>query len=440
MNLNLFKVIRDARALRVEKLIHGNEQFYLNEIDKEEFWLKGLNNNWNRLAKNVEAYGDWVRRKDVPLQFKCISDFTQLIPICTKQVVRRNILNLIDRSKGVDSWKSTGGSTATPIKIPMWKSELERTQANQWLARSWHGLAPQSRLFMLWGHSHLFGQGITGWLNARKRELFDQVLGYCRFSAYDLSPSEVKRGLNILLRFKPEYIYGYSVALDRFARMNMEMKEDVHRLGIKRVQATAESFPYPDSREVVEEFFGCPVIMEYGAVETGVIAATGARGLYSVFWRDFFLEVVTNKNGSSRLLVTTLYPRALPLLRYDLGDLIELAEDGGGMRSLSGIQEFSEVKGRCFEGVTFSDGKFIHSGIFGHLVRDIEGVLAFQVHQRDESLCLHYIGLRELNTKEIDQINTRGRKVDERLARMQLIRVDKLDHTIAGKTLAVVVH
>ena len=45
--------------------------------------------------------------------------------------------------------------------------------------------------------------------------------------------------------------------------------------------------------------------MEYGAVEAGLGAHTHPSGDYPVFWRSHIL--------------TSLYPRAFPLARYEIG-------------------------------------------------------------------------------------------------------------------------
>jgi phenylacetate-CoA ligase len=432
--------VRLLRAKSLSQLVDENTQFYASGRDRAVYWLSELNKNWGRLTQNVEHYKLLVEQGNCPSQFDSIAEFCDAIPVCTKNVLKCSIESRIDCSHKIDFWKSTGGSTANPIQIPMWNEELAYIRANQWMGRACHGLYPNSKTFLLWGHSHLFGSGILGWVNARKRETQDWILGYCRFSAYDLSREKMQECALKMAEFAPDYVYGYSVALDRFARHNLERKEQIRRIGIKRVQATAESFPSEDSKEVIEEVFGCPVIMEYGAIETGVIASTNAEGDFSVFWRDFFLEAVPNDAGTFRLLVTTLYPRALPLVRFDLGDLVELMPHDVSNSRLQGLVQFSSVIGRCFDGISSPSGKFIHSGLFAHLIREMKFLNGFQMHQKDGELVMWYLASRDLNAEELNLILRRGRLIDDYLGRIKFLRVTELERTVAGKSPAVVVH
>lgn len=436
----LLRPLRRARARRIERLVARSDEAYRELSNREEYWLDGLNSNWQRLVERVGRYKEMFQEGRVPPKFDSIAEFLACVPECSKKELRDNIGGHIDSLRAPDIWKSTGGSTATPIQIPMWKEELTQVRTNQWSARAWHGLDPASKLFLLWGHSHLFGSGVKGWFNARKREVQDNILGYYRFSAYNLSEERMHECAKKMGEFAPDYVYGYSVALDRFARLNYGRKDAIRNLGIKRVQATAESFPYPASKDLVEDVFGCQVIMEYGAVETGVMASTNMDTNYSVFWRDFFLEAVRDEGGAHRLLVTTLYPRALPLVRFDMGDLVELLPEDSGSEHVAGLACFSSVKGRCFEGVNLENGKFIHSGIFSQLVRDLECVHGFQVHQTGMILTMRYLGSRDLSGKELNLIRRRCSRIDDSLSEMKFTRVAELDRTVAGKSPAVVIH
>ena len=89
--------------------------------------------------------------------------------------------------------RTTGGSTSEPIQLAAWKSELDYANADVWLARSWFGIDPGDKLFLIWGHSHQLGRGIPGKVNAIRREMKDVVLGYHRASAYDLSEKAMRR-------------------------------------------------------------------------------------------------------------------------------------------------------------------------------------------------------------------------------------------------------
>jgi phenylacetate-CoA ligase len=307
-----------------------------------------------------------------------------------------------------------------------------------WLGRSWYGVSPASRLFLLWGHSHLLGAGIKGWLNARKRMVLDRMLGYFRFSAYDLRPEVLGRAALKLIRFKPDYLIGYSIALDLFASANTSLREELRALGMKMAVGAAEGFPSSESEARLGDLFGCPIAMEYGAVETGLMAHTHPSGGYRVYWRTYFMEAERRCPESHNMTVriTNLYPRCTPLVRYEIGDEIETWEHKE--ERILGLESFKRVVGRCNDYVLLEDGARIHSEAFTHAVRACPVIGSYQVVQSGTHLCIRYTSDVPLNGSHISQIRERLGKIHLALGRMEFERVDRLMQTVAGKTRMVI--
>jgi len=354
----------------------------------------------------------------------------------TRAEIKRAHEQFIDTSRRPDSWRTTGGSTAEPLRVPVWHSEIELATKNIWSARSWFGVQPSDRLFLIWGHSHMLGSGLKGWLNARARNVKDGLLGYYRYPAYNLGTRALTGAADALLGFKPDYLLGYSVALDRFARVNRERADQFHRLGLKLAIATAESFPSPDSRELIEEVLGCQVRMEYGAVETGPLAHQGPAGPYRIFWSDYILEGIESKTASGcyEILVTSLYRRCLPLVRYRIGDLISDNPDSEEFN-----QEFERVVGRCNDFVLLKDQSPLHSEAFSHAVKDNKSILGYQVIQSNTGLItLNYTSNQQLEERDIARLRDRLGRISPELTGIAIERADRLEQTVAGKTLAIV--
>jgi len=324
----------------------------------------------------------WARaqrtRLNLPDRFEDWATFERLIPVQRKADLRAVVAMSGGEAADVD-WRSTGGTMAQPMRLPVFASEAEVAALDIWLGRGRLGISASDRLFLIWGHSHIFGVGLRGAVGRLRRRISDWALGYTRWNAYRLAPDDLDRAADALLRSGARYVVGYASALDRFARANQGRAAALHRLGLAAVIATAEGFPRADSREVVEACFGCPVVMEYGAVETGPIAYQRPSGGYDVFWAHHRLEMLdAGSPGADReMAVTSLYPRALPLLRYALGDLIQ--SPAGVDR---GLTEFLAVAGRCNESVILPDGAVIHSEAFTHAIRDVPGIRAYQIVRR----------------------------------------------------------
>ena len=354
----------------------------------------------------------------------------------TRGEIKRSPDQFIDLSRRPDSWRTTGGSTAEPLRVPVWHSEVEVARQNIWSARSWFGVQPSDRLFLIWGHSHMLGSGLKGWLNARLRNVKDGLLGYYRYPAYNLGTRALTDCAQTLLKFKPDYLLGYSVALDRFVRVNRDKADQFHRLGLKLAIATAESLPSPASRELIEEVLGCPLAMEYGAVETGPLAHQGPGGRYRVFWADYMFEGAESKSapGCYEILVTSLHRRSMPLVRYRIGDVISEDPDSKDFN-----QEFERVVGRCNDFVLLKDDSPLHSEAFSHAVKDNKSILGYQVVQSENGIIqLNYTSDQPLEEREIAKLRERLGKISPELIGIAIERAGWLEQTIAGKTIAIV--
>ena len=431
----MMSALRQLRARRYAPAIARLETFYAQPTTPASIraWQLGrFNAQWRRMRERVPYFRRLSAEAKLPGDFSSWQEFRGLMPSMDRALIQKEGPALMCETSPPDYWSTTGGSTAEPLRIPSWNSERERASANIWYARKWFGISPADRVFLIWGHSHLLGTGWRGYLNGAKRRFKDRALGYHRHSAYDMTEQSLLRAAEALLSFRPQYLIGYAATLDRFARVNGEMSDAFRALNLKVVIATAESFPRVDSKRLISETLGCPVIMEYGAVETGPIAYQKSNGLYSVLWEDYFIEGKPSALGPGyhEILLTSLSPRSLPLVRYKIGDLISADPDADDF-----AQEFEEVVGRCNDFVELRSGSVIHSEAFTHAVKEMSGITGYQVSQSaGGEVVLDYVSARPLAEGEMAVLRERLRRVNAELGAIGIRRVTALEQTIAGKT------
>jgi len=427
------KLLRKIRATTVLRRVLHAEALAArlgSESSVAAWQLDRLNEVWTRIVQNVPWYRDQWSRRNLPERFESLDEFASTVPITTRAQLRNRLDQRIDPTRPPEAFRATGGSTAEPLRFPCWTSEAQTAATAAWQARSWLGISPADRLFLLWGHSHLFGTGWRGSVRRAERRFRDLLLGYCRWSAYDLEPSSLRRAAQRLCEFRPDYVVGYSAALDRFAEANLGASDRLRTLNLKAVIATAEAFPSADSRDRIRDLFGCPVLMEYGAVETGVLAHEITESCYRTLWQNYLLECDrSGADGRADLLVTSLFPRCLPLVRYRIGDQIEATDD---CRTLLW---FRRVLGRCNDAITLGTGRVIHSEAIAHIVRDFPQIMAYQLAQfADGRVELRLRTAEEPSPQLQSAIRNRLRLLDAALGETELRRVAKLEQSVAGKT------
>ncbi len=272
--------------------------------------------------------------------------------------------------------------------MPAWGSETLHTRPNVWMAKSWFGVRPSDRLFLIWGIGQFTDCGLRGQYKMLMRKSRDWLLGYRRFPAYLLGEDILREIGQSLLEFRPHYLSAYSAALVRFALANEDLSPAFHRRRLKVVAGASEAFPRENSRDLLLRIFGAPVAMEYGMNETDLLAHTGPGGGFRVFWESYFFEAVEpGAAGGRKLRVTCLFPRCFPLIRYETGDEIDLAPGDRGL----GVAEFPRLRGRSADIVTLADGTILNCHGFDVAIRACPEITGFQTVYSEGSLSLDYL-------------------------------------------------
>jgi phenylacetate-CoA ligase len=190
--------------------------------------------------------------------------------------------------------------------------------AVMWAAYEWHGIRPGQSHARFWGTP----------LSKRKRALQrvrDSLLHRRRLSAFELTAQNCAAFFATLRGTRPFYAYGYPNVIAGFAEQCRNLGLDGRAIGLRIIVCTGELLS-PQARQLLESFFGCSVVNEYGCTESGVLAfECGAGSLHSIPVAAYH-QISTSDGAPVRvgepgeLVVTDLYGSVAPLLRYRLHD------------------------------------------------------------------------------------------------------------------------
>lgn len=182
---------------------------------------------------------------------------------------------------------------------------------------------------------------------AKVEQLKDKLMNRVRFPVFDLSDAAYEVFLQRFRKHSVKYVYGYTNAIRHFAGYlvdNNIVLKDVCPT-IKVVIVTSEMCTKAD-KDVIEKAFGIPVVIEYGASEVGIIGIDDIEGRMRMSEELLYLE--TNEKGE--LLITSLFNKAFPFIRYNIGDVVSIAEDAKG-------KYISSIGGRSDDTVLLPGGK-----------------------------------------------------------------------------------
>ncbi len=395
--------------------------------------LEQFNAVWKNVRRNTTFWGPLQERRE----FLSYIDFCEL-PELRKVDVIGSIDSLMRSDMTAVSVVSTGGSTGTPLRLPVGAEGAARTRAKQAEGRLKYGVHYRDRCFLIWGHSNAIGKGLRPLLERWKRLLKDWLVGYYRLSAYDLGVSVLQSKFADFVRFKPKWLCGYSSAVVAFARANSENQKQAQRTGLKMVLCSAERLNDEEAAEL-EAFFGAPIALEYGSVEFGPIAYTHPQETGMYVMDDLLVEAIpTDRPSIYRLLVTSLYDRVVPLIRYDIGDEVRISDPDfqGGV-----ITRFDEVYGRSNDIITFMDGTAVHSETLTHAVKGLDSVLNFQFHKWDDRMELVLVTHPNAKQETLEQeIQSKLCSLNTNFNQLNIRYADDVEISSAGKRRWIIDH
>lgn len=363
---------------------------------------------WTDAVRDIPYYRDLVAAGRAPREVASWADF-QAIPILERAVVRDDESRFIRLSGKPDQFMQTAGSTGNPLRFGVGANEGHPQRVVKqaaWIEAGWR---LGEEIVLIWGHSHLLGTGWRGRLNHMKRKLKDGLLGYHRENAYTLGREDCLRIARRIIDTRPAGIIGYSAALDLFGRHAQPLAAQLRGAGVRFVLATAELPPRPDTLEMLKDLFGgCRIVEEFGGVEFGQVAARFDGGPWRIFPDLNVLEAAGgDEAGGESLLVTTLYPRYTPFIRYLQGDLV--AEP----RRLphGALGGFGRLLGRHADMVVMPDGRSVHSVAFFHCLHQEPSILNIQMTLTDAGPAIKLV-VRDAADAQLE------RRVRERLGQV----------------------
>jgi phenylacetate-CoA ligase len=313
-----------------------------------------------------------------PSKIQTPADLTPL-PVIRKPELRRERQNLRSRLAGKLTPFSTGGSSGEPLLFDLPRERIASWIACRQRAMRWFGLSVGSREFALWGSP------VEVTRQDRLREVRDRVFATQLLSAFDMSEAVMSRYLGLVARRGCDTIFSYPSSIYLLCQYARKTGVDLRAAGVKTVFVTGEVL-LPEQRTVISETFDCPVANGYGGREMGFIAHECPRGGMHIMADATIVEIL-HEDGTpvpageaGEIVVTDLYSREVPFIRYATGDIGILSQ-----RSCPcgrPLPLFERIEGRTTDFIVGADGTVLHALSVIYILREIDGIEQFRIHQR----------------------------------------------------------
>ena len=394
--------------------------------------LSNIGAVWADATRDVPYFADLVSSGQAPARIESWDDFRR-IPVLTRQELQDRPARFIRRSGPPDGHTYTAGSTGTPLQVGMDQSERDLMRVVKLAEWQAFGYRATSRLFLIWGHAHLLGSGWRAQVNHARRRVTDAFLGYQRADAYRLNQSTSEDIAERLIRFRPAGLIGYAAALDLFARHTARYRARFRALELGFVLVTTEAPPRQDTIAMLRDLFGCPVVEEYGGGDFGQLAFRRGTAPFHVYSDLNHLECEGDDEtepGVRPAIVTALYRRYTPLVRYRIGDGLASPR----LLPHGHVAAFERVAGRLTDAVALDDGDAIHSLSIFHCVHAEPSVYNVQMRLTDGGIDVLLVTAPDADRGAIEsRIRLRLQQVHSKLAHARFLYVDDVETSRAGK-------
>lgn len=303
------------------------------------------------------------------------------LPLLTKEIVRANLDRLIARNVPRETLTSarTGGSTGLPMTFMRDKGCLYRRRAQELYFDTWMGYRQGDKVALFLSTSHFDNVG-DRWKAAIRNATRDRLLA---FDPNHITDMYMQTFADEYRKFRPSIIKCFPNSLDIFA-------EFINRRGlalpsVKAVSCTGENL-YAQQRQAFQATFGGEVFEKYATRECGVIACECRvhNGMH-LFTDGAYVEILDEQGRAvapgemGRLVITDLFNRGMPLIRYEVGDMAVASNRKCSCGSPLPLIE--RVLGRDRDILYDGDGNPKPGKLFVEAIIDLDLAAQFQVIQ-----------------------------------------------------------
>jgi len=404
------RIIKKTKNFYGKRTVDLNKSQWWSIEQLEEFQNKRLRTIIKYAYKNIPVYRKKFDKAGVkPTVIRTKDDLWKL-PITAREELQDN--KDFVNEKLISATLYTGGSTGTSLEYYECEECVNIRRNAHLRGWSWNGYITGKRLAVVSSAQGLVHEENT--LN---------LIG-------DLTTENLKKNIKKLREFKPQHLRGYVGSLYILAEYCLD--NNIMLDEIESINPISENL-YDYQKKAMEKAFNCEVFEEYCCNDGGACAweCSAHEGLH------YFMERAIIEDVDGEMIVTDLWNRAMPFIRYKNGDSVKFLNKkcscGRGLPLIS-------VKGRDNDIIITKHG-IINPTFLMHHGIGIAGVGQKQKIFRKGFRALQYIQKKgyflEVNIVKnpwctVDEIKTFKDKITELAIGMD-IRINFLDDIFTTK-------
>jgi phenylacetate-CoA ligase len=393
--------------------------------------LKRLQNIFNHAYLNSRHYNKFFSDWNVtPSQLQSLDDIKRF-PLLTREHLK-NDLDLVTTTSDRHGWvkSSTGGTTSSPISYYRDQHSTWRRLADTASIDAWYGRNLGDRVAYLWGAPQDFANRPSLGMRLRNYTYLKTLM----LPSAPLDDIIMESHLQRLDKWHPVFLQAYPTPLYEFCLFLKKRGKKI--LYLKNASVTAEPI-YNHQRALIEEVLGFKVFNWYGSRELGRVATECEchEGLH-INEPSMYVEVEPDpvlSNGCGHLIITDLWNRATPFIRYKTGDIARIIE--GECRCGRALKRIAGIEGRLVDTVVLPGGRKVPGvSLTNRIIKDCTEVTELQVVQKTlVAFLLRYVKGPTFNSGSLEVLSLNLRQLLDYNVSVAFEEVVELPRSSSGK-------
>lgn len=324
----------------------------------------------------------FVGAKLDPGNIREISDLSRL-PVLTKTDLRAQGELLLAQGMQRETLHEHTTSGSTGVSVTVYRDEpCQQFKRGATLrCDEWTGWRLGERVAAIWGNPNIR----VDWKGKLRSALLDRT--YVYLDTLKMNEQSMQIFAETLVAKPPSLLFGHAHSLYLFASY-LRAKRPGTTIRPKAVLSTCMVL-HDFERELVGSVFECPVINRYGCEEVSLIACECRQGEgLHINAECVYVELIDEQGRScppgkpGRVVVTDLRNRAMPMIRYEVGDMAVWADKPCSCGRT--LPLLARIEGRVADYVLTKAGDYI-SGISltENFAVKIPGVAQMQIIQEE---------------------------------------------------------
>lgn len=284
----------------------------LKNVQKERF---------NTFLKNALEKSEFYQKKfkGLPLP-TCVEDLP-VLPITKKEELRAAINQVYTIPEKGAAISKTGGTTGISLQVRYTQEDVQERFAIMENFRGAYGYKLGKKTAWFSGKSLLTKKDI-------EKSVFwktDKVHNVRYYSTFHMKNEYLQHYVNDIIQYQPEYISGFPTSITEVAKYGLSKNISFPPGVVKAIFPTAETTT-PDMYDIMQRFFNAKVYNQYASSEGAPFIIECEKGKLHLELTTGVFEVLDDNNKEAdegRLVITGFNTNGTPLIRYDIGDVVE---------------------------------------------------------------------------------------------------------------------